>query len=102
MPQEKETLEVTCPDCKSVLVVDIKTGKVLETKKPLVEESSGDRFEDARQRVLTAKDRAEKLFEDAKKKEKEKYSKLEALFKEKQEEFKGQPIERPDRPFDFD
>jgi uncharacterized Zn finger protein (UPF0148 family) len=98
----KDTLLVNCPDCKSVLVVDRKTGEVIEVRKPLVEESSGDRFEDARRRVLDTKARAEKAFEEAKKREEGKLERLEALFREKKEELKDTPIERPDRPFDLD
>lgn len=100
----KDTLNVTCPGCKAVLIVDRKSGEVLETRKPLVEEaeSTGDRFEDARKRVLTAKERAEKAFESAKEKEKTKLERLDALFKEKKEELKDEPIERPERPFDYD
>ncbi len=97
-----EPLSVVCPGCKVTLIVDRKSGKVLETRKPLVEESSGDRFEDARRRVLESKERAEKAFEKAREKEKEKLSKLDKLFEEKREELKDKPIERPDRPFDFD
>lgn len=97
-----ETLNVTCPGCKTILVVDRKTGAIIEVRKPILDESTGDRFEDARQKVLSAQDRTEKLFQDAKKKEKEKFSRLEQLFKEKHEELKDQPIERPDRPFDRD
>lgn len=97
-----EVWEVKCPGCDTVLVIDRKTGKLLESRKPILEESSGDRFEDARQRVLTAKERAEKRFADAKKRESEKYSKLDALFKEKAEELRDQPIERPEHPMDRD
>lgn len=97
-----EPLTVNCPDCKAILLVDRETGKVIEVRKPIVEESSGDRFEDARRKVLEANDRAAKAFENARKKEKEKFSKLEKLFEEKKEELKDKPIERPDRPFDRD
>ncbi len=97
-----ETFEITCPGCKDILIVDRKTGKVLEVRKPLLDESSGDRFEDARQRVLSSKERAEEKFEKAKQKEKEKFAKLDALFNEKKEELKDKPIERPDRPWDMD
>ncbi len=97
-----EPLSVTCPDCKTILIVERDTGKVLEVRKPIVEESSGDRFEDARRKVLEAQERADKAFESARKREKEKFSKLEKLFEEKKEQFKDQPIERPDRPFDHD
>ncbi|MCC5876022.1 MAG: hypothetical protein JJU11_07365 [Candidatus Sumerlaeia bacterium] len=99
---DKDTLTVTCPECDSILIVDRNTGEVLEVRKPLVEESSGDRFEDARKRVLEVNERAEKAFKAAQEREKGKLERLEALFKEKKEELKDKPIERPDRPFDLD
>jgi DNA-directed RNA polymerase subunit M/transcription elongation factor TFIIS len=97
-----DTLTVKCPDCANILIVDKKTGEVLEVRKPILENSTGDRFEDARRKVLDSKSRAERLFEEARKKEKEKFSRLEALFQEKKEELKDQPITRPDRPIDYD
>ena len=97
-----ETLTVNCPGCKTILIVDKKTGQVIEVRKPIVEESSGNRFEDARAKVLGSSERAEKAFEDARKKESEKMAKLEALFKEKKDELKDKPVEKPERPMDFD
>ena len=41
------TINVTCPGCKTILVVNRDTGAILETRKPLVENPSGDRFADA-------------------------------------------------------
>ena len=41
------TINVTCPECKVILVVNLETGAVLEVRKPLVENPSGDRFADA-------------------------------------------------------
>lgn len=41
------TLQVTCPECNCILVVNKEDGSVVEVRKPLVEESSGDRFTDA-------------------------------------------------------
>lgn len=97
-----ETLSVKCPDCKNILIVDKKTGQVVEVRRPIVEDSTGDRFEDARQRVMTQKERAEKLFEEAREKEKNKFDRLESLFKEKAAEYKDKPIEKPENPFDRD
>lgn len=98
----KTPLEVTCPDCQTILIVDPKSGKVLETRRPLVDDPSGDRFEDARKRVLNQSERAEKLFEEARNKEKDKFARLDAFFKEKKDEYKDQPVEKPENPFDRD
>ena len=43
------TLSITCPSCKTILIVNKDTGAVIEERKPLVENSSGDRFSDALQ-----------------------------------------------------
>lgn len=96
-----ETFEITCPGCKTILIVDRRTGKIVEKRKPIVEDSTGDRFEDARLRVKGAGSRIEEKVEAAKKAEKEKLAKLEALFKDRQKEIeeKGEPIEKPDDIF---
>ncbi len=95
-------LAVKCPDCKLILMVDPKTGEVIEVQRKIIDDTTGDRFEDARQKVKSAHERAEQKFADAKKKESERFAKLDALFNEKKEELKDQPLERPDRPFDRD
>lgn len=99
-----DPLEVKCSCCNTVLIVDRKTGKVLETREPLVEDSSGDRFEDARRLVRETQKRAEEKFKAAKEAQKDKLSKLDALFKERAKEIveSGEPIEKPDSPWDRD
>jgi len=97
-----DTLTIKCPDCENVLLVDKKTGEIIEVRRPIVDQSSGDRFKDARAKVMDSKNRAERLFQEAKAKEHDKKARLEAFFNEKKEEFKGQLIEKPDRPIDRD
>lgn len=99
-----DTLEVKCTCCHSILIVDKKTGKVVETRAPLLsqEESTGDRFEDAKKLVKTSHERVESKVEAVKKAQKEKLAKLDALFSKRKEEIleSGEPIERPEMPFD--
>ncbi len=99
-------LEVKCPGCASILIVDPKTGKVLEHRKPLLDESqtTGDRFADARKRVESASERIEKQVEEARRAQKDKLSKLENLFQERKKEIEesGEPIEKPESPFGMD
>lgn len=101
-----DTWEVKCPDCSNVLIVDRKTGKVLEVRRPIVDKdaATGDRFEDARAKVRSIQERAEAKFEATRKAEKEKLSKLDALFKERKKEIEeaGEPIEKPESPFGMD
>ena len=99
------TLEVKCP-CGNILVVNARTGAVLETRVPIVskEESTGDRFEDARKRVQEAAARAEAKVEAARKAEQGKLARLEALFKDKKKEIEeeGGDIEKPEGLWDRD
>lgn len=94
-----ETLKVECPDCHTVLIVDRKTGKVLETRKPIVADSTGDRFEDARRKVLDRQQVAEQKFQEASDKRKTRMADLDKFFEEKKGELKDQKIERPDDIF---
>lgn len=99
-----ETMEVKCTCCRSVLIVDRKTGAVVETRQPLLsqEESTGDRFEDAKKLVKTSGERIESKVDAVKKAQQEKLAKLDALFAKRKEEIleSGQPIEKPESPFD--
>lgn len=99
-----DPFEIKCPGCETILIVDRKTGKVLEARKPLLEngEGSGDRFEDARKRVEQSGDRIAQKVEAARRAESEKLKKLDALFKERQKEISetGEEVERPENPFD--
>ena len=58
-------IEVKCPECETVLIVQRKTGKIVETRKPILEESSGNRFEDAFKKVKQSHDTLESRFEEA-------------------------------------
>lgn len=97
-----ETINVTCPDCGTVLVVNRKTGKVLEVRRALVEDSTGDRFEDAIKKVKRSGDEMERKFQEAQRRESEKMSKLDQIFKENLKKAKEEPIVRPLRDIDLD
>ena len=82
------TVNVTCPGCKTILVVNRDTGDIFEVRKPLVDDPSGDRFTDA---LRAHKEHSEKLgsiFEnsiaDVSRKDKERQQ----LFKESLEKAK--------------
>lgn len=97
-----ETIKVTCPDCGNELIVDRKTGKVVEVRRPLVEDSTGDRFEDALLKAKRSEDAAEQKFEEARQREREKMGKLDKLFKEGLKKAKEEKIERPLRDIDLE
>lgn len=96
-------IEVHCPGCKTVLIVNKRDGKIVETRKPILAESTGDRFEDAKLKVRKEKDDIAKKFEAAKAKELGKMDRLNQLFKEGLERAKQEgPITKPFNPMDQD
>lgn len=82
----KETLQVSCPGCKSILIVDKKTGAVLEERKPIIEESTGDRYEDAFIKVKNRASAAEEKFKKLQNEKEDKMARLNALFQDKLKE----------------
>lgn len=99
----EDFLEITCPECKTILIVNKRTGKVVEVRKPILEDSTGDRFEDAFQKVKRSKSDLEKKFAEARERERTKMDRLDALFKEGLEQAKKEgPITKPKRDFDLD
>jgi uncharacterized Zn finger protein (UPF0148 family) len=98
-----EFLKVTCPDCKIILIVNRRDGKVVETRKPILEASTGDRFEDARLKVKRSTDSVEKKVEEAKERERGKLERLDQFFKQGLEQArKDGPVEKPKRDMDLD
>jgi hypothetical protein len=98
-----DVVKVTCPCCQTILVVDRHKGEVLEQRRPIVEESSGDRFEDAFTKVRKAKDVAEEKFEQAKLRERDKKARLEELFNKELKRVKDSgDVSRPQRDIDLD
>ena len=96
-------IEVKCPGCDTVLIVDRRSGKVVETRKQLIEDTTGDRFEDAFKKVKRSKGDVERRVEEAREREKNKMDRLNALFKEGlQKAEKEGPITKPDRELDLD
>lgn len=98
-----DELKITCPCCQTILIVDRK-GKILEERKPILEESTGDRFEDAFQKVRGSKEAAEAKFKEAQRKEAERMARLESMFSDgmKRAQESGEPVEKPHRDMDLD
>ncbi len=55
-------LKIECPTCKTILIVERSNGKVIEVRKPLVENPSGDRFNDAFEKLKNSKKEIEDKF----------------------------------------
>ncbi|OPZ06959.1 MAG: hypothetical protein BWZ08_02174 [candidate division BRC1 bacterium ADurb.BinA292] len=98
-----EFFEVPCPECKSVLIIRRRDGKLMETRKPLLEETTGDRFEDAYERVRRAGNEIERKVAEAREREKGKMDRLNALFNDSLEKAKKKgPVQKPKREVDLD
>lgn len=96
-------LEVKCPECETVLIVDKRNGKVVETRKALIADTTGDRFEDAFKKVKRSQGEVERRVAEARERERNKMDRLNALFKEGLEKAEKEgPISKPDRELDLD
>ncbi|VAX23893.1 hypothetical protein MNBD_NITROSPINAE03-1599 [hydrothermal vent metagenome] len=98
---EKE-LKIKCPCCESILFVDRITGKIIETRKPLIEESSGDRLTDAFTKTRQDKEKRAALFDDMAGNLEKKKKLSEELFKSSLEDAKKDENEKPHSIFDAD
>jgi len=98
-----DTLKITCPCCKTILIVDRRKGAILEERRPILEDSTGDRFEDAFLKVRRSKEVAEAKFTEAQRKERERKAKIESLFNEELKRIKESgDTSRPKRDIDLD
>ena len=59
--------EIKCPCCNTILVIDRIDGKVIEERRPILEQSSGDRFKDALIKSKQQKVTIEKKFKESEK-----------------------------------
>ena len=99
----REPIKITCPCCKSELIIDPVEAKVIEERKPIMEETTGDRLKDAFLKAQKRHDEAPSLFEQAKEKDRTRRSKLDEIFKESVEKAKteidNEPL--PKNPMDL-
>ena len=100
MAKLKSELEVTCPCCRTSLVVDTNLGRVVSHREP----ERGDKPElDEAARILAAEAaRRDALFEQSVEAEKGRGDALDRRFEEALRQAKQEPITRPARDFDLD
>lgn len=97
----EENIKVKCPCCESILVVRRRDGKLLETREPLLEKSTGDRFEDAFIKVKGRKQDVARKVAEAKRKEEEHLNNADDFFKQALERAKETEDDKPLNPMDF-
>jgi hypothetical protein len=98
----QETLKVTCPHCESILVVSRRDGTVLEVRRPLLKDSTGDRFEDAMKKVKGRGVEIEAKVQDARKQEEERRKGADEFFKEALKRAEESKDDQPLNPLDLD
>jgi hypothetical protein len=98
-----DVYQVKCPCCKTILVVERRTGKLLEERRPILDQSTGDRYEDAFKKVKERASVAEEKFKKFQAERSTKMDKLDSLFKDTMKKVKesGEEI-KPTNPFDAD
>jgi len=100
MAKLKSELELTCPCCHSLLIVDMNLGRIISHKEP----ERGDKPElgDARRILAEADRRREALFEQSIEAEKGRDDALSRRFEEALKQANKEPVTRPARDFDLD
>lgn len=100
MAKLKSELEITCPCCSAVLVIDKNLGRVIEHHEP----PNPDRPElSEAQRILAEQEaRRNALFEQSLQDHKTRGDALSKRFEEALKEAKKEPISKPLRGFDLD
>jgi hypothetical protein len=100
MAKLKSELELTCPCCHSVLVVDTNLGRIISHKEP----ERGDKPElgNANRILAEADARREALFQQSIEAEKGRDDALTRRFEEALKQANQEPITKPMRDFDLD
>jgi hypothetical protein len=100
MAKLKSELELTCPCCNAVLVVDVNLGRIVSHQEP--ERADKPELSDAQKILAAEAARREALFEQSFQNEKSRGDALSKRFEEALKEAEKEPISRPVRGFDYD
>src|SRR5688572_15535335 len=100
MAKLKSELEVTCPCCKSALVIDVNLGRIVAHREP--ERADKPELDEAGRILAAAEARREALFEQSVQAEKGRGDALAKRFEEALRQAKEEPVTRPARDFDLD
>jgi hypothetical protein len=100
MAKLKSEIELTCPCCNALLVVDVHLGRVISHK----EAERGDKPELSEAARILADEaaRREALFQQSFQAEKTRGDALAKRFEEALKQANEEPITKPTRDFDFD
>jgi len=100
MAKLKSELELTCPCCNAVLIVDTNLGRIVSHQEP--ERGDKPELSDAQKILAAEAARREALFEQSFQNEKTRGDALSKRFEEALKEAEKEPVSRPVRGFDYD
>jgi hypothetical protein len=100
MAKLKSEIEVTCPCCRSSLVIDANLGRVVSHREP--ERGDKPELQDASQILAAQAARREALFEQSVENERGRDDALARRFEEALKQANVEPVTKPLRDFDLD
>lgn len=100
MSRLKSELEVTCPCCDTILVVDLNLGRVVSHHEP--ERGQKPELSDAQQILAEEARRREAIFQQSVESERTRGDALSKRFEEALRQARQEPITKPTRDFDLD
>lgn len=96
----KTEYEVTCPCCRSTLVIDAGLKRVVRHVEP--ERADKPKLDDAHRILAEAKARRESIFDQSVESERTRGDALSKRFEEALKQAREEPISKPERDFDLD
>ena len=100
MAKLKSELEVTCPCCQTILVIDTNLGRVVSHKEP--DRGNKPELSDAQKILAAEAARREAIFQQSVDSEKTRGDALSKRFEEALRQAKEEPVSKPMRDFDLD
>ena len=100
MARLKSELEVLCPCCQSVLVIDLNLGRVVSHSEP--DRGNKPELNDAQRILAEEAARREAIFQQSVDAEKTRGDALSRRFEEALKQARQEPITKPTRDFDLD
>ena len=100
MVRLKSELEVLCPCCQSMLVIDLNLGRVVSHSEP--ERGNKPELSDAQRILAEEAARREAIFQQSVDSEKTRGDALSRRFEEALKQARQEPVTKPTRDFDLD
>jgi hypothetical protein len=100
MAKLKSELEIVCPCCQAILIVDLNLGRVVGHKEP--ERGNKPELSEAQRILAEEAARREAIFEQSVSNEKTRGDALSRRFEEALRQAHDEPITKPTRDFDLD